>query len=573
MRVALAAVSLLASLSLAASPAGPPATKLAFDPDHEIVIRNGRIIDGTGNMWFHGDVRVRGGRIVEVGKVAATPDAEQIDAADLIVAPGFIDVHTHADEDAIGSRCENFIRDGVTTLVVGNCGGSPRDIGSYFARLRESGSACNVAALIGHNTIRRAAKGDAAGDLTAEQMAKAKQIVAKAMRDGAVGVSTGLIYKPGTYSDTAEIIKLAQVSSQFGGIYATHMRDEGTGILGAIDEALRIGREANCRVQISHFKLPRDVARTMGGADATLGKVMAARAAGQEVWIDQYPYTASSTGLNTMLPDWVFDEGDDAARERLDDPGQVKKIIEDMRQNQEVRRKRTSLAYAVIASSRAEPSLAGRNMYEVAQIFKLRAQNKDQGGAVELLGVEPAKLPEVTMEDQYRAVIDLARRGGAQMVFHTMDEREVEQIMKHPLVSIASDSGVRSFGSGMPHPRGYGTNARVLGRYVRERKLITLEEAVRKMTSMPAIAFRLADRGLVRPGYVADLTIFDPETVSDRATFEKPHAYAEGVRHVIVNGRLVLHNGEMTGLLPGAPVDGPGTSKTGDAAAAADAAR
>ena len=574
MRIALVAATaaLLALTSYAAAAPAPtsvPTTKAAAAPDDEIVIRNGRIVDGTGNAWFYGDVLVRGNKIAAIGKVDANPNAEMIDATGLVVAPGFIDVHTHADNDAIGSRCENFIRDGVTTLVVGNCGGSPRDVGDYFQRLRERGSACNAAVLIGHNTILNATKGDAAGELTPEQMRKAKEIVANAMRDGAVGISTGLIYKPGTYSKTEEIIELAKVASRSGGIYATHMRDEGTDILDAIDEALRIGREAKCRVEISHFKLPKDVAKKLGGADATLGKVMAARAAGQEVWIDQYPYTASSTGLNTMLPDWVFDKGNDEARERMADSEQVKKMIEDMRKNNEVRRKRTSLAYAVIASSRAEPTLAGRNMLEVAQLFKLREQSKASGGDGELLADKSAKLPDVTMDEQYRAVIDLARRGGAQMVFHTMDEQEVADILRHPLVAVASDSGVRSLGSGMPHPRGYGTNARVLGRYVREKQLITLEDAVRKMTSLPAAAFRMDDRGLVRSGYVADLTIFDPATVSDKATFEKPHAYAEGVRHVVVNGRLVLRDAAMTGLLPGGPVYGPGTKNAVDAAAAA----
>jgi N-acyl-D-amino-acid deacylase len=282
------------------------------------------------------------------------------------------------------------------------------------------------------------------------------------------------------------------------------------------------------------------------------------------VWVDQYPYTASSTGLNTMLPDWVFDKGRDEAAKRLADPEQVKKILGDMRQNHEIRRKRTSLAYAVIASSKAEPTLAGRNMLEVARLFKMREESKSKGDT-ELLSSEWNPLPKVTMEDQYRAVIDLARRGGAQMIFHTMDEREVQDIMKDPLVSIASDSGVRSLGTGMPHPRGYGTNARVLGVYVREKKLITLEDAVRKMTSLPATAFRLPDRGLVRVGYVADLTIFDPTTVSDKATFEKPHAYAEGVRHVIVNGRAVLKDAQMTGQLPGGPVYGPGLNKPAEA--------
>jgi N-acyl-D-amino-acid deacylase len=540
------------------APATRPTKRTAVDPNHELVIRNGKIVDGAGNGWFYGDLLIRGGVIADVGRVNAKPGADVIDATGLVVAPGFIDVHTHADGDAIGSKCENFIRDGVTTLVVGNCGGSPRDIGEYFRRIEDKGSACNIAALIGHNTVLSATKGEGAGELTPEQMEKAKQIVRQAMQDGAVGFSTGLIYKPGTYSKTEEIIELAKVSGELGGIYATHVRDEGTAILGAIDEALRIGREAKCRVEISHFKLPADVAKKIGGADATLGKVYAARAAGQEVWVDQYPYTASSTSLNTMLPDWVYDKGNDEARKRLDDPEVVKKVIDGMRQNHEVRRGRKSLAYAVIASCRSDASFNGKNMQQVAQLMKFREQNKATGGGdVELLSADPKTLPDVTMEEQYRAVIDLCRRGGASCVFHTMDEQEVIDILSDPIVAVASDSGVRSFGSGVPHPRGYGTNARVLGRYVREKKLIPLEDAVRKMTSLPATAFRLQKHGLLRPGYVADVTIFDAARVVDQATFEKPHAYASGIVTVIVNGVPVLRGGEMTGQLPGWPVHGP----------------
>jgi N-acyl-D-amino-acid deacylase len=519
----------------------------------ELVIRNGRIIDGTGNPWFYGDVLIRGDRIVAVGDVHPTRAAQVIDAGGFVVAPGFIDVHTHADEGAIGSRAENFIRDGVTTLVIGNCGGSPRNIGVYFDRLRKRGSACNVAALIGHNTVLRAAKGDAGGKLSPEQMGKAKQLVRQAMLDGAVGMSTGLIYRPGMYSPTEDIVELQKVAAGMGGIYATHMRSEATGILDAIDEALRVGREANCRVEISHFKLPRDVAKKIGGADATLGKVQAARAAGQEVWLDQYPYTASSTSISTMLPDWVYEKGDAEAKRRLDDPEQVKKMLAAMKQNYEVTRHRPNLGYAVVSSSSAEPKLAGRNLYEIAQVFKVRQEGKP----IELLSAEPEKLPAVTMQEQYLAVIDICRRGGASCVFHTMDEQEVEDILRDPLVSIASDSGIRDFGAGQPHPRGYGTNARILGKYVRERKTITLEDAIRKMTSQPAAAFRFGDRGLLRPGYVADVTIFDPQTVTDLATFEKPHQYSQGIRHVIVNGKRVLSDGDMTGELPGRPILGP----------------
>jgi N-acyl-D-amino-acid deacylase len=419
--------------------------------------------------------------------------------------------------------------------------------------------AINVATLIGHNAVLQAAKGDAAGALTPEQMAKAKTIVRQAMEDGAVGMSTGLIYRPGIYSPPEEIIELQKVAAQYGGIYATHMRNEAGAILDAIDEALRVGREAHCRVEISHFKLPRDIAQKIGGAQTTLGKVLAARAAGQEVWLDQYPYTASSTSISTMLPDWVYDTGADEAKKRLDDPEQVRKMLADMKDQYEVKRHRQTLGYAVLSSYGHDPKLDGRNLYEVAQILKLRGQHSQD---VELLSSDPAKLPDVTMDDQYRAVIDICRNGGASCVFHTMDEREVGDILRCPLVSVASDSGIRDFGSGQPHPRGYGTNARVLGHYVREQKLISLEDAVRKMTSLPATAFRFNDRGLIRANYAADLTIFDPDQIIDKATFEHPHQYSQGIRLVIVNGYPVLRDEKMTGVLSGRPILGPGVKQS-----------
>src|SRR5688500_9356426 len=369
------------------------------------------------------------------------------------------------------------------------------------------------------------------------------------MRDGAVGMSTGLIYKPGIWSSTEEIVELQSVAAEFGGIYASHMRSESNKILDAIDEALTVGRLADCRVQISHFKLPRDVAATIGG-DATIKKVLAARAAGQEVWLDQYPYTASQTSINTLLPDWVLQDGADEAKGKLRDTETVRKVLADMKQAHEVGRKRTDMSFAVISSSRAVPTLVGRNLKEVAQVMKLKAQTNATTEPVELLGSKespPTTLPAVTMEDQYRAVIEIYLRGGASCVFHTMDETEVETIMANPLVAIASDSGVREFGVAQPHPRGYGTNARVLGKYVRERGVISMEDAIRKMTSLPATAFRFHDRGLLRAGYAADIVIFDPNKVSDRATFEKPHAYAEGFTHVFVNGQLVAEQGKMTG--------------------------
>lgn len=529
---------------------------------YSLVLRNGRVVDGTGNPWFYGDVAVRADRIVFVGRlVEGSYDAQrEIDIKGLAVAPGFIDVHTHTDDDLYKlPQAENFVRDGVTTVVAGNCGGSMKNVGAYFNRLTEKGVGVNVATLIGHNTVLTAVKGNRAGELTAEQMEQAKGIVDQAMRDGAVGMSTGLIYTPGKWSKTDEIIELQKIAATYGGIYASHMRSESGEIAAAIDEALRVGREAKCRVEISHFKIPSDMSRRLGGSDFTLGKVQAARAAGQEVWLDQYPYTASSTSIGTMLPDWVMEKGGSEGRKLLADPAMVKRVIEDMRQNYEVRRGRKSLAYAVVASCTAHPEFVGRNLEQVAQIIKFYKEH--QGKEVELLnGANDSRvlLPTVTMEDQYRAIIEIVLSGGAQGVFHSMAEEDVANILRNPLVAIASDSGVREFGVAQPHPRGYGTNARVLGHYSRELQVIPLEDAVRKMTSLPATAFRFKDRGMVREGCFADLVVFDPGVVIDKATFEKPHAYSAGFQYVAVSGGLVIDDGKMTGKLPGQCLYGPG---------------
>ncbi|HEX8523965.1 MAG TPA: D-aminoacylase, partial [Tepidisphaeraceae bacterium] len=524
----IASFILILTVALCAARAG------ADDQPYDLLIKNARIIDGTGKPAFDGDVAIRADRIVAVGKIDNRSANRTIDAAGLVVAPGFIDVHTHVDSDILRlPAAENFIRDGVTTIVCGNCGGSVTSVADYFNRIKDKGSAVNVATLYGHNTVLKEVKGDNGAKLSPEQMSRAKDLIRQAMRDGAVGFSTGLIYTPGMYSPTDEIIELAKAAAEFNGIYATHMRSEGTQILDAIDEALRVGREAKIRVEISHFKLPADVARNIGGARTTLGKVLEARAAGQDVWLDQYPYTASSTTISTLLPDWVLEKGNDEGRKILSDPEQVDRVLADMKDNYENKRKRKSLAYAVIASSRAYPEFAGRDLETAAQILKLRREGKKDP---ELLSASPEKLPPVSMEDQYRAVIDIWLKGGASCVFHSMNEEEVMNILKCPLVAVASDSGVRELGVGVPHPRGYGTNARVLGRYVRELKLITLEDAVRKMTSLPAMAFRFNDRGQLKPDFKADLVILDPENVADKATFENPHQYSVGMKYVITSG-------------------------------------
>lgn len=540
-------IFLLIAVGCAAKEPPPP----AFD----VVIRNGTVLDGSGKDAVVADVAIKGGKIARIGAIPTGAGAAEIDAKGLVVAPGFIDVHTHADDDVLTQPlAENFIRDGVTTIVTGNCGGSVRDVGKYFTAIEKRGAAINVATLIGHNTILKVVKGDRAGELTSDQMAKGKEMVAQAMRDGAVGMSTGLIYPPGQFSTTEEIIELQKVAAGFGGIYASHMRSEGSNILSAIDEALRVGKEANCRVEISHFKLPADAARKLGGSDVTLGRVRSARAAGQEVWLDQYPYTASSTGITTLLPDEYIEQGVAVAQKKLrDDPAEVEKVVHKMLESAQ-KSGRTHYGYVVIAGSAAHPDYSGQNIIDLAKAAKLR---KEKPG-IELLGLAADQVPQPTLEDQIRMIVDIFASGGAQCVFHTMNEKEVENIMADPTVSVASDSGIRRYGTGAPHPRGYGTNTRVLARYVREKHIITLPEAIRKMTSMPAHAFRFSDRGMIKENFAADIVIFDAEKVSDLATFEKPHQYPIGIEFVIVNGQVVCEHGGMTGALPGKVIRGPG---------------
>lgn len=522
---------------------------------YDLVIRNGRVVDGSGAAAFPADVGVRDGKIAFVGAIADPGNVPTIDAAGKLVAPGFIDVHTHVDSDIFNSpAAEHFIRDGVTTIVSGNCGGSVSNVAAYFDRIAKQGAGPNIATLYGHNTVLRAVKGDRKGELTPEQLARAKELVRKAMKDGAAGFSTGLIYNPGRFSSTGEIIALASVAAESDGLYASHIRNEAGDIMDAIDEAVRIGRESKARVQISHFKLPTSAARKVGGAEATLGRVIAAREAGLEIGLDQYPYTASSTSISTLVPEAYLERGIARAREGLKDARTYDAVLAAMVGYHRDRMKRNSLEYVVVSYADSSPQYNGRNLSQIAKMKRQRGK----GPGAELLMDISAINANPTLDEQCRAALDLFRDDNPNCVFHSMGDAEVEQIMASPLVAIASDSGLREFGIGVPHPRGYGTNARVLGRYAREKKLFTLEEAVRKMTSLPAATFRMSDRGLIRPGLVADLVVFDPQKVIDNATFEQPHQYPSGITDVIVNGVPVLRANKMTGELPGRPVPGPG---------------
>ncbi len=500
-------------------------------PEYDLVLRGGRVVDGSGNPALTVDVAIAGGKIAWVGVLPDGAAAKQeIDVRGGVVAPGFIDVHTHAENITDLPRAENFARMGVTTLVLGNCGGSASSIGELYRGLKANPPSVNVTTLIGHNTVRRDAMGGSFDrEPTPDELSKMKAHVEQAMKDGAVGLSTGLIYLPGTFSKTEEIIELAKVASRYGGVYASHMRNEARGIFEALDETFRIGREARLPVEISHIKLS---GRSMWGkADEVLARIETARAEGLDLTQDQYVYTASSTSIGTLIPSSAREGGPDRYRARIADPVEKARIIAEMKANLKARGQE-SYDYAVIASYRTDRSLNGKNIVQAAKL----------------------KRGSDSLDDQIELILEIEARGSASGVFHGMSEDDLRVFLRHPNTMAASDSGIRDRDESVPHPRGYGNNARVLGRYVRDLKILRLEDAIRKMTSLPAQQFRLSDRGLLRPGAAADVVVFDPAKVSDPATYDDPHHLAVGFRWVLVNGVPVVKDDAHTGARPGRPV-------------------
>jgi len=498
----------------------------ASAPPYDLLVRNGLVIDGSGAKGVRADVAVTGGRIARIGNLENAQAAIMIDAAGLVVAPGFIDVHTHADGIAKHPLAENFIRMGITTVVAGNCGGSAARIGEALAAIQAAGIAPNFATLVGHNTVRQQVMGSARRAPTADEMEKMKALVAQAMAEGALGLSTGLQYVPGVYADQPEIIELAKVAAAAGGLYASHMRNEGTDIENAVREAIAVGEAARCPVQISHLKI--DSPKQWGASAKVLAMIDRARARGMEVGADQYAYTAGASDLGIRFPAWALEGGQAQITARLNDEATWQRIKSEMKQLYG-ERGFTDLSWAVVSSYRPEPSFNGLSIKQIAAKTK---------------GADDA-------DAQLEVAREMMRGGDAQMVYHFMSEDDVARIMRHPQVVVASDSSALTMDEGMPHPRGYGNNARVLGRYVRELKVISLAEAVRKMTSLAASQFRLAGRGLIREGFAADLVLFDPKTIADRATYEQPHQVPVGMPYVIVNGTIVVKNGESTGARPG----------------------
>ncbi|MBP86054.1 MAG: N-acyl-D-amino acid deacylase [Planctomycetaceae bacterium] len=489
--------------------------------DADVVISNATIHDGAGNPSIHGDLAIKGSRIVAIGKFEVSADATVIDASGLIVAPGFIDLHNHSDRPITQAETrlnKNYITQGVTTIVTGNCGGGRADVGVYLDQIDKNGAGTNVAHLIPQGAVRREVIGSEKRPATPAELAQMKTLFDQAMQSGAWGMSTGLIYVPSKYADTTELVELAKVVGKHNGIYVSHMRNENTRLLESIDETLAIGEQASLPVHISHFKASGRAA--WGLAADAVHKVQAARDAGRQVTADQYPYIASSTSLGAMV---VPDE----YRTTIKFTAALKDERDGANLRQKIERSietRSGGASLFVASYSENRGWQGRDLASLA---------KEQDRSVLDL------------------VIEIQSNGGAAMVNFGMQEEEVRLIMQQPFVAVASDGGAKVPNDTVPHPRNYGTFPRRIGHYAIERGIVTLEQAIRSATGLPADILGMKERGYLKPGNVADLVVFDPKAFRDTATFQQPHQYATGVRYLFVNGQLVIDQGEVTGKLAG----------------------
>jgi N-acyl-D-amino-acid deacylase len=467
-----------------------------------IVILGATLIDGSGRAPLRDSaVIIRGDSIVAVGRrgqVKIPRDARVIDARGLVVAPGFIDAHNHSDRGfATDPSAASQVSQGITTVVIGQDGGSPFPVGEYLARLDQNAIALNVLTFVGHATVRSRVMGeDTNRHATPAEVERMKQMVEQAMRDGAVGLSSGLEYETGKPASTDEMVALARAASTFGGMYISHIRDEADKTFEALNEAIQIGREARLPVQISHIKLGS--VAVWGRAGEAVALINRARSRGQDVTADCYPYDAWSSTIRVLIPSGRHDDPADVARGLADVGGP---------------------ANITIVSCSAHPDYEFKNMEEISKRE----------------GITPVEL-----------YMKIVRDGGAGVVCHSMKDSDINTFYRQPWVMVSSDGGI-----GSRHPRGAGSYPRVLGRYVRELRWLTLPEAIRKMTSLPAQRFKLKDRGLIRTGFKADLVVFDPKTIIDRATFQEPQLTAEGVQRVFVNGVEVWSDGKITGERPG----------------------
>ena len=503
--------------------------------DFDIVIINGTIVDGTGDEPYKSDIGIINDQIIKIGDLSKLSSRRIIDASNLIVSPGFIDSHTHAIRGIFDvPTAESSLLQGVTTLTDGNDGASPHPIDEHYQKIENTKISPNWAVFVGQGTIREEVMGLDNRDPTTEELDKMELLVQEAMEDGALGISTGLFYIPGSFSSTSEVIALSKIAASYGGIYISHMREEAIDVLKSVNETINIGIEANIPVQITHHKIiGKD---NWGLSTETLKLVDNAIKDGIKVSIDQYPYTASQTSIRALIPQWAQAGGRKKLLARIDDPKTRQLIIDGVIERILFDRGGGHPKNIFISKSSWNTSMEGKNLAELCIERNL----------------EPSPYNAAMV------VFEIIKGGGASAVYHAINSDDVDKIMQHPMTSIASDGPMTIFGVGSPHPRTYGTFARVLGRYVRERKILTLEEAIRKMTGLPAQILSINRRGLIKEGYYADITILDTATVIDKATFEDPHQYAVGVDAVLVNGVVVVENGLHNGNRPGRVLRGPG---------------
>ena len=537
--------------------------------DYDVLIRNGRVIDGSGNPWMWADVGIKGDRVTLVGRAPANAKAKRtIDATGLIVAPGFIDMLDQSEGNLlIDKQAVSKLTQGVTTGITGEGGSiAPqndmtiedqkdwlqhfnlkidwRDLAGYFDRLEKQGSGINLGTYVGAAQVREIVVGRDNQPATPEQLKKMQDLVEEAMKQGALGVSTALIYAPGNYASTEELVALAQAASKHGGIYASHIRNEGDEEMQALNEAFRIGREAHSPVHIFHLKVAGK--QNWGNMPKVIAAIDAARKSGLEVTANQYPYIASATSLGASIPPKYHAGGADAFVSRLKDPAtraQIRKELEQPTKGGENMWFGAGEAQGILVSSVLNPQLKQFEGKRISEVAKM--QNKDPLDA----------LMDLVIEDHDNV--------GA--IYFSMGPDDVKLAMQQPWLCVGTDYGEVSptgpLAEGKAHPRGYGSFPRILGKYVREEHALTMEDAIRKFTSLPAQIVRLKDRGLLKPGFYADVTLFNPDTVKDVATFEDPNRTSQGIEYVFVNGVLSVEHDKVTGQVGGKPLRGPGYSK------------
>ncbi|KAA5547212.1 D-aminoacylase [Roseiconus nitratireducens] len=494
----------------------------------DLLLRGGELHLGDGQPPIRGDVAISGDRIVAVGQVEPElPPRRVIDCTGLVVCPGFIDLHNHSDDEVLEKETRsamNYLTQGCTTLVTGNCGSGPIDVGAYYDRIDEGGAGTNIMHLLPQGNLRDQVIGSEQRPATAEELDRMRGLAEQAMKDGAWGMSTGLIYVPSSYADTDELVAIAEVVGLHGGIYVSHIRNEGAELLQSVGEAIEIGKRANLPVHISHFKSSGQDA--WGLVRRAVAIIKEQRAAGRIITADQYPYTASSTSLGaTCIPAWARSGGRDKMIARIDrGDDQSTQITDAIRRKLDI----TDNGHRIqIAACEQHPEWAGRRLDEIAAE----------------LGIEPLAL-----------VLQIERDGGAAVVNHSINEADVRFVMQQPWVATASDGSAKLPTASVPHPRNYGTFPRRIGYYANRENVISMAAAIHSATGLPAEILGIEDRGYLRPGYFADVAVFDAQQFIDRATFVQPHQYSDGLQYVFVNGMPAIERGRATGALNGRAV-------------------